>query len=221
MIKVLVADDQLLIRIGLAALIRATPDLDLVGEASCGEEAVRLAAETEPDVILMDVRMPGMDGIAATERIVADAPSGRAPRILMLTTFDIDEYVYHALRAGASGFLLKETSPERLMAAIRTVFTGDVLLSPSSTRRLIEAFRPQQPTPDPALDRLTPRETQVLTLVGRALTNGDIAKQLHLSEATVKSHLNHAMSKLGLSSRVQVVSLAYDAGLVVPGWNGT
>ncbi|MFI6317212.1 response regulator [Nonomuraea sp. NPDC050556] len=218
MIKVLLADDQMLIRVGLAALIRATPDLDLVGEAESGEDAVELARTARPDVILMDIRMPGLDGLAATEEIIASS-AGEPPRILILTTFDIDEYVYQALRAGASGFLLKETAPERLMAAIRTVATGDVLLSPSSTRRLIESFhRPQAPTPNPALDRLTPRETQVLPLVGRALSNGEIARQLHLSEATVKSHLNHAMSKLGLSSRVQVVTLAYDAGLVAPGW---
>ncbi|MFI7705141.1 response regulator [Nonomuraea sp. NPDC049480] len=222
MLTVLVVDDQVLIRAGLAALIRAAPDLDVVGEAASGEEAVRLAARTRPDVILMDIRMPGMDGIAATERILA-APGPSKPKVLILTTFDLDEYVYNALRAGASGFLLKETTPQRLLAAIHTVAGGDTLLAPAATRRLIEAFLPvRDPAPDaggPARtpDPLTGREAEVLVLVGRAMSNKEIADHLVVSESTVKTHLNRAMAKLGLSSRAQAVAYAYEHGLVTPG----
>ncbi|MFI6451798.1 response regulator [Streptosporangium amethystogenes] len=222
MIRVLVADDQELIRAGLTALLRAAPDLEVVGEASDGHEAVQCAAAAHPDVILMDIRMPGMDGIAATKRILADSladgGASRTPQILILTTFDIDEYVYQALRAGASGFLLKQTPAKRLLSAIHTVAAGDVLLSPTSTQRLIEAFTlapPEAPDHDTSqLFTLTARELEIFTLVGQTLSNHDIAQKLCLSQATVKTHLNRAMSKLGLSSRAHVVATAYDCGLV-------
>ncbi|WP_157252961.1 response regulator [Nonomuraea typhae] len=217
MIKVLVADDQTLIRAGLAALIRAAPGLQVVAEADDGEQAVRLAATTRPHVILMDIRMPTMDGITATQHILA-AAEPPPPHVLILTTFDIDAYVYQALRAGACGFLLKETQPERLLAAIHTVAAGDSLLSPGLIQRLIETFQPEPgtSTPIPDLAPLTSRETEVLTLVGRALSNAAIATRLHVSEATVKTHLNRAMAKLGLSSRAQTVAFAYESGLVSP-----
>ncbi|GIH92711.1 response regulator [Planobispora siamensis] len=218
MIKVLVVDDQILVRAGFAALIRATPDLEVVGEASGGEEAVRMAAAARPDVILMDVRMPGLNGIAATERILA-AAGNPPPKVLILTTFDLDEYVYDALRAGASGFLLKDTPPERLIAAVRTIAAGDMLFAPTVTRRLVEAYtngRGSSLVQDPGLDALTAREVEVLRLVGRALSNAEVADELCVSEATVKTHLNRAMAKLGLSSRAQAVALAYETGLVSP-----
>ncbi|MCA2221857.1 response regulator [Nonomuraea aurantiaca] len=217
MIRVLVVDDQVLIRAGLAALLRAA-GLEVVGEAADGEEAVRLAAEVKPEVILMDIRMPGINGITATERILA-AAEGAPPKVLILTTFDLDEYVFNALRLGASGFLLKDTPPERLIAAIHTVVSGDILLAPVATKRLIEAFVDPPPvaeTPPPALDRLTSRETEVLGLVGHALSNKEIAERLSVSEGTVKTHLNRLMAKLGLTSRAQVIVLSYDCGLVRP-----
>lgn len=218
MIRVLVADDQELIRAGLVALLRAAPGFEVVGEASDGHEAVRLAAATRPDVILMDIRMPGMDGIAATKRILADNTEPRIPQVLILTTFDVDEYIYQALRAGASGFLLKQTPADRFLAAINTVAAGEVLLSPSSTQRLIETFSPAPPAvPEQDTSRLfvlTARELEIFTLVGQALSNHEIAQKLCLSQATVKTHLNRAMSKLGLSSRAHVVATAYDCGLV-------
>jgi DNA-binding NarL/FixJ family response regulator len=217
MIRVLVVDDQVLIRAGLAALLRAA-GLEVVGEAADGEEAVRMAAAVEPDVILMDIRMPGISGITATERILAAAESP-PPKVLILTTFDLDEYVYNALRLGASGFLLKDTPPDRLIAAIHTVATGDILLAPTATKRLIEAFvqPPVASAPPPAeLDRLTGRETEVLRLVGHALSNKEIAEKLSVSEGTVKTHLNRLMAKLGVTSRAQVVVLSYDCGLVKP-----
>ncbi|MBB3725672.1 response regulator [Nonomuraea dietziae] len=220
MIKVLVVDDQILIRAGLAALIRAVPDLDVVGEAASGEESVGMAAATRPDVILMDIRMPGMNGVTATERILA-AEHDHRPLVLILTTFDLDEYVYSALRVGASGFLLKDTPPERLIAAIRTVASGDMLFAPSVTRRLIEAYTrrptPAAAPPSPELGSLTAREAEVLKLVGHALSNTEIASRLCVSAATVKTHLNRAMTKLNLTSRAQAVALAYEAGLVTPG----
>ncbi|MGW2158464.1 response regulator [Nonomuraea sp. NPDC001699] len=209
-------DDQVLIRAGLAALLRAA-GLEVVGEAADGEEAVRLAATLRPDVILMDIRMPGINGLTATERILA-AAHDPPPKVLILTTFDLDEYVYNALRLGAGGFLLKDTPPERLIAAIHTVAAGDILLAPAATRRLIEAFtEPPAPLPSPSLDRLTGRETEVLRLVGHALSNKEIAERLSVSEGTVKTHLNRLMAKLGLSSRAQVVVVSYDSGLVRPG----
>ncbi|MEZ7124636.1 response regulator [Nonomuraea sp. AD125B] len=224
MLKVLVVDDQELIRAGLVALIRAAPGFDVVGEAATGEEAVTMAATTDPDVILMDVRMPGIGGIAATEQILASPPPAK-PKVLILTTFDIDEYVYEALRVGASGFLLKETSPQRLLTGIQTVANGDTLLAPTAIRHLIEAFTPvPERTPEPAAgvvsrptEILTTREAEVLILVASALSNQDIAERLTVSESTVKTHLNRLMTKLGLSSRAQAVAYAYEHGLVTPG----
>jgi DNA-binding NarL/FixJ family response regulator len=216
--SVLVVDDQVLIRAGLAALIRAAPGLDVAGEASDGAEAVTMAAELRPNVILMDVRMPGLNGTDATARILA-AATAHPPKVLILTTFDLDEYVYAALRAGASGFLLKETSPERLLSAIHVVAGGDSLFAPSITRRLIEAYAPRS-APAAGLESLTPRESEVLRLVATGRTNADIAGELYVSEATVKSHLNRLMSKLDLSSRAQAVVVAYETGLVVPGQPG-
>lgn len=226
MIRVLVADDQVLIRAGVAALLRAAPDIEVVGEASDGEEAVRLAAEHRPDVILMDIRMPGVSGIAATERILRAAAEsgGQAPHVVVLTTFDLDEYVYAALRAGASGFLLKDTPPQRLLSAIATVAGGDMLFAPSVTRRLVEAYaqRLDEPVPEAAdgpesLQALTAREREVLRHTAKGLSNPEIAARLVISEATVKTHLNRTMAKLGLCSRAQAVVLAYETGLVTPG----
>jgi DNA-binding NarL/FixJ family response regulator len=218
MISVLVVDDQILIRAGLAALIRAAPGLDAVGEAADGQQAVTLAAELRPEIILMDIRMPVLNGTTATEQILAQAQPPR-PRILILTTFDLDEYVYAALRAGASGFILKDIPPERLIAAIHTVASGDMLFAPSVTRRLVEAYAPAAPPtqPRPDLAGLTARELEVLRMVGTGHSNADIAGALFVSEATVKTHLNRLMSKLGLSSRAQAVVTAYETGLVVPG----
>ncbi|WP_030779516.1 response regulator [Streptomyces sp. NRRL S-920] len=225
-IRVLVVDDQFLIRAGLVGLLRAAPGIEVVGEAGDGDEAVELAARTRPDVILMDIRMPGMNGITATTEILAHAPEP-APRVLVLTTFDLDEYVYGALRAGASGFLLKDSGPERLLAAVAAVGCGDALFAPSVTRRLVEAFARQtagpggcdgEPLPD--LSALTLREVEVLKLIARGLTNADIAERLYISEATVKTHLNRTMSKLGLDSRAQAVVVAYETGLVRPGAQG-
>ncbi|MFJ9813118.1 response regulator [Streptomyces sp. NPDC101158] len=226
MTSVLVVDDQDLIRAGLVALLRAAPGIEVVGEAADGESAVACAACLRPDVILMDIRMPGMDGTVATERILADAAAADSgappPRILVLTTFDLDEYVYAALRAGASGFLLKDTGPQRLIDAVSAVSRGDLLFAPSVTRRLIETYvsnADPAPAPGPAtdLDLLTARECEVLRLTARGLSNTEIAEQLYIGEATVKTHLNRTMSKLNLDSRAQAVVLAYETGLVVPG----
>ncbi|MFF2130524.1 response regulator [Streptomyces olivochromogenes] len=220
MTRVLVVDDQFLIRAGLVGLLEAAPGFEVVGEAADGAEAVRLAARTRPDVILMDIRMPGVNGIEATERILAEAPD-RAPRILILTTFDLDEYVYGALRAGACGFLLKDSGPERLLAAVAAVDGGDALFAPSITRRLIEAFArqhgPARKDAPPDLGVLTSREVEVLKLTARGLSNLEIAHRLGISEATVKTHLNRTMTKLGLDSRAQAVVVAYETGLVIPG----
>ena len=221
MTRVLVVDDQFLIRAGLVGLLDAAPGFEVVGQAGDGEEAVRLAAETRPDVILMDIRMPGVNGIEATERILAE-PADRLPRILVLTTFDLDEYVYGALRAGASGFLLKDSGPERLLAAVAAVDGGDALFAPSVTRRLVEAFSRQRGSgPDdgspPDLGALTSREVEVLKLTARGLSNLEIAGRLYISEATVKTHLNRTMTKLDLGSRAQAVVVAYESGLVTPG----
>lgn len=217
MISVLVVDDQILIRAGLAALIRAAPGLDVAGEAADGEEAVTLAGRLRPGVVLMDIRLPRLDGVAATARILAEVRP--PPKVLVLTTFNLDEYIYAALRAGASGFLLKETPPERLLSAIHTVADGDTLLTPSVTRRLVEAYVPP-PRPErqpPELAPLTARETEILRLVGTGRSNSAIARTLFVSEATVKTHLNRLMSKLDLASRAQAVVTAYETGLVVPG----
>jgi DNA-binding NarL/FixJ family response regulator len=223
MTNVLVVDDQVLIRAGLAALIHAAPGLDVVGQAADGQEAVSQAASAVPDVILMDIRMPGVNGVTATQRILG-ATGPHRPKVLVLTTFDLDEYVYAALRAGASGFLLKDTPPERLIAAIHVVAAGELLLAPTITRRLVEAYarRPESAF-DPAQDlrALTDREVEVLELVARGMTNNDIAGHLVVSEATVKTHLNRVMTKLGLCSRAQAVVVAYETGLVTPGHNSS
>ncbi|GGN82936.1 DNA-binding response regulator [Streptomyces albiflavescens] len=220
MTTVLVVDDQYLIRAGLVGLLNAAHGIEVVGEAGDGDEAVRLAAETRPDVILMDIRMPGTNGIQATERILAEAVEP-APHILVLTTFDLDEYVYGALRAGASGFLLKDSGPERLLAAVAAVGGGDALFAPSVTRRLVEAFARQAGSasgaePPPDLGALTSREVEVLKLIAAGLSNPEIADRLYISEATVKTHLNRTMTKLDLDSRAQAVVVAYETGLVRP-----
>ncbi|WP_329375363.1 response regulator transcription factor [Streptomyces sp. NBC_01483] len=228
MTRVLVVDDQFLIRAGLVALLRAVPDIEVVGEAADGKEAVERAAITHPDIVLMDVRMPGMSGITATEQILAQARDRKPlelplPRVLMLTTFDLDEYVYAALRAGASGFLLKDAGPERLLAALAAVAGGDMLFAPSVTCRLIEAYtrRVESAVGTPAdLGALTIREVEVLRLIARGMSNTEIADSLFISEATVKTHLNRTMNKLDLGSRAQAVVLAYETGLVTPGVSG-
>jgi DNA-binding NarL/FixJ family response regulator len=253
MVKVLIADDQVLIRAGIAAILRAAPGYEVVGEACDGAEAVTMAELTQPDVVLMDIRMPETDGIAATRRILGagrdSADVEKLPRILILTTFDLDEYVYKALRAGASGFVLKDTPPERLLAALKAVADGDTLFSPTVTQRLVQAYfaveggiagdggvggvadpsgrspvaaraaaeRQAATRERAALAALTTRETDVLRLVATGLSNGEIAQRLVVSEGTVKTHLNRSMTKLNLSSRAQVVVLAYESGLVVPG----
>ena len=217
MIKVLVADDQPLARNGLQAMLGAQEDLEIVGEAADGAEAVEEALRLRPDVVVMDIRMPNVDGIEATRRLQEHAG---APKVLVLTTFDLDEYVYEALRAGAGGFLLKDAPPGQLAEAVRTVAAGESLLAPAITRRLVERFV-RRPPPDAAakerFGELTERELEVLKLVAAGLSNGEIAERLFLSEATVKTHLTRILSKLGLRDRVQVVVLAYESGLVEPG----
>ena len=217
MIRVAIADDQELVRAGLRLIIAGEADLEVVGEAATGEEAVTLARRAQPDVLLMDVRMPGLGGIAATEAILDSAGSGR-PRVLMLTTFDLDEYVYDAMRVGASGFLLKDVPAEDLVVAIRQAARGtDALLAPSVTRRLVERFASQRSigsTHRDLLSELTAREQEVLRLVARGLSNSEIATHLTISETTVKSHVSHVLMKLGLRDRVQAVVLAYETGLV-------
>jgi DNA-binding NarL/FixJ family response regulator len=215
-IRVLIADDQELVRAGFAMIIDSREDLEVVGEAGDGLAAVALARQARPDVILMDVRMPRMDGIEATRQL---AGAGDPARIIMLTTFDLDEPVYAALRAGASGFLLKDTRPDDLAAAVRVVARGEALLAPTVTRRLLDRFAAELPggTPPAALDPLSEREVEVLTLVARALSNDEIAERLTLSRATVKTHLSAILFKLGLRDRVQAAVLAYECGLVRPG----
>jgi DNA-binding NarL/FixJ family response regulator len=221
MIRVLLADDQALVRAGFRALIDAQSDLTVVGEASDGAHAVRLAVQERPDVVLMDIRMPGVDGLEATRRIVAD-PGCADVRIVILTTFDLDEYVFEALRAGASGFLVKDTEPVDLLRGVRAVASGDGLLSPSVTRRLIEEFalRSRSPRPPEATVGLTEREREVVALVGAGLSNDEIAAKLVVSPATAKTHVSRSMTKLGVRDRAQLVVYAYEAGLVRPGWLG-
>jgi DNA-binding NarL/FixJ family response regulator len=215
-ITVLVVDDQEMVRAGFSALLDAQPDIEVVGQAGDGARAVELAAELTPDVILMDVRMPVLDGLAATQRILADSAPGEPPRVVMLTTFDLDDCVYAALRAGASGFLLKHSTPDELAAAVRVVAAGDALLAPSVTRRLVEDFARAQPLVPITPARLTPRETDVLRLVARGLSNRQIADELVLAEQTVKTHVSNVLTKLDLRDRAQAVVYAYEAGVVNP-----
>jgi DNA-binding NarL/FixJ family response regulator len=212
-IRVVLADDQALVRGGFRMILRAERDIEVVAEAGDGQEAVEAVRRTRPDVVLMDVRMPGVDGLEATRQI---AQEPQPPRVLMLTTFDLDEYVYEALRAGASGFLLKEVPPEHLAAAVRTVAAGDSLLAPSVTRRMIERFTAEPPRrePPPELDELTAREREVLQMIARAMTNSEIAEALVLGEATIKTHVARIYMKLGLRDRVHAVVFAYENGLV-------
>jgi DNA-binding NarL/FixJ family response regulator len=218
-VRVGVADDQPLIRTGLRSMIDHAPDLELVGEASDGEEAVELARRERPDVVLMDIRMPVLDGIEATRQITSDADLA-AVRVVMLTTFDVDDYVHAAIRAGASGFLLKDAPPEDVLDAIRVVFRGDALLAPSVTRRIIEELA-SRPDPSraapPQLDLLTDREREVLSLVGRGLSNAEIGARLYVSPATAKTHVSHVMTKLYARDRAQLVVIAYESGLIHPG----
>lgn len=243
MIRILIADDQALIRAGFRALLDAEPDMQVVGEAGTGTEAVAAVARLAPDVVLMDIRMPGGDGLEATRTILAAAPApervasnpgpdggpgpgtaSHGPRVLILTTFELDEYVTGAIRAGASGFLVKDTEPEDLVRAVRAVHEGDAMLSPSVTRRLLErlaAERPSAQVAQPADVRLlTEREREVVALVGQGLNNAEIGERLYITPLTAKTHVSRAMTKLGLRDRAQLVVLAYESGLVRPGWLG-
>jgi DNA-binding NarL/FixJ family response regulator len=218
-IKVVLADDQRLVRAGFRSILDDEDDITVVGEAANGDEAVRLARELRPDIVLMDIRMPEQDGLAATERIVGDQRLADV-RVVILTTFDIDDYVYGALRAGASGFLVKDTDPEELLRGIRVCARGDALIAPTVTRRLIAEFagRARQPDPSPRLNALTEREREVMGLVGAGLTNDEIAKRLVLSPATAKTHVSRIMTKLAVRDRAQLVILAYETGMITPGW---
>jgi DNA-binding NarL/FixJ family response regulator len=222
MIRILLVDDQALVRAGFRMILDAEPEMEVVGEASDGREAIEQALALSPDVVLMDIRMPELDGLEATRRILS-ASNGEAPKILMLTTFDLDEYVYEALRAGASGFLLKDTPPEQLVGAIHVIAGGEALLSPSITRRVIAEFvKGSGPRPQaqfPRLQELTARELEVLKLIARGYSNAEIAKALFVSETTVKTHVARILMKLQLRDRVQAVVLAYEAGVVQPGDN--
>jgi DNA-binding NarL/FixJ family response regulator len=222
MIRILLVDDQALVRAGFRMILDAEPEMEVVGEASDGREAVDQVHALSPDVVLMDIRMPELDGLEATRRILS-ASNGEAPKILMLTTFDLDEYVYEALRAGASGFLLKDTPPEQLVGAIHVIANGEALLSPSITRRVISEFvkgnGPKSQTQFPRLQELTARELEVLKLIARGYSNAEIAKALFVSETTVKTHVARILMKLQLRDRVQAVVLAYEAGVVQPGDN--
>ncbi len=219
MISVVIADDQTLVRSGFRALLDAQEDITVTGEAADGEAAVRVALDVRPDVVLMDIRMPGVDGLTATRRIVSDERLANV-KVVILTTFDLDEYVFEAIRSGANGFLVKDTEPEELLRAVRSVVAGDALLSPSVTRRLIEEFamRAKEPEGVPDLDLLTEREREVVGLVAEGLTNDEIAQRLIMSAATAKTHVSRAMIKLGARDRAQLVVFAYESGLVRPGW---
>ncbi|MGP3967702.1 response regulator [Streptomyces sp. 6N223] len=221
MIRVLLADDQVLVRAGFRALLDAQPDISVVGEAADGEEALALVRDMRPDLVLMDIRMPLLDGLAATRRITEDATLDGV-RVVMLTTFELDEYVFEAIRSGASGFLVKDTEPDELLRAVRAVVAGDALLSPGVTRRLIAEFaaRSKEPAEASRLAGLTEREREVMALVGIGLSNEEIARRLVVSPLTAKTHVSRAMVKLGARDRAQLVVLAYESGLVRPGWLG-
>ena len=219
MISVVIADDQSLVRAGFRALLDAQDDITVAAEAADGNEAVRLALEHRPDVVLMDIRMPGVDGLVATRRIAEDERLAGV-KVVILTTFDLDEYVFEAIRIGANGFLVKDTEPAELLRAVRTVVDGEALLSPGVTRRLIEEFasRARHPVDVPSLEALTDREREIVALVGSGLTNDEIAERLVISAATAKTHVSRAMVKLGARDRAQLVVFAYESGLVRPGW---
>ncbi|GAA0702238.1 response regulator transcription factor [Kitasatospora atroaurantiaca] len=222
MIRVLLADDQVLVRAGFRALLDAQPDIEVVGEADDGAQAVELAGRFVPDVVLMDIRMPRLDGLEATRRISGD-PELAGVRVVVLTTFELDEYVFEALRAGAAGFLVKDTEPADLLRAVRVAAAGDALLSPGVTRRLIGEFAARSKSPATTgadLSALTEREREVLALVGMGLSNDDIARRLVVSPLTAKTHVSRAMVKLGARDRAQLVVIAYESGLVRPGWLG-
>jgi DNA-binding NarL/FixJ family response regulator len=219
-IGVVIADDQALVRAGFRSLLDAQPDIEVLGEAGDGEEAVSLAASLGPDIVLMDIRMPGLDGLEATRRIGADERLGTV-KVIILTTFGLDEYVFEAIRAGASGFLVKDTEPDELVHAVRVVALGEALLSPTVTKRLIEEFATRAKEPQAVgLDELTDREREVVALVGNGLSNEEIAERLVVSVATAKTHVSRAMTKLRARDRAQLVVMAYEAGLVRPGWLG-
>jgi DNA-binding NarL/FixJ family response regulator len=221
MIRVVLADDQALVRAGFRSLLDSQEDIEVVGEAGDGEEAVRLAQELTPDVVLMDIRMPGTDGLAATRRIASDDRLADV-RIVILTTFGLDDYVFDAIRSGASGFLVKDTEPAELIQAVRVVAVGDALLSPSVTRQLLLEFatRAKEPQASAGLDELTEREREIVALVAEGLSNQEIAQRLYVSPATAKTHVSRAMTKLGARDRAQLVVMAYESGLVRPGWLG-
>ncbi|MGA4898140.1 response regulator [Streptomyces griseoincarnatus] len=217
----LLADDQSLVRAGFRALLDAQPDIGVAGEAADGEEALRLISEVRPDVVLMDIRMPGLDGLAATRRVTGD-PDLADVKVVMLTTFELDEYVFEAIRSGASGFLVKDTEPDELLRAVRAVVDGDALLSPGVTRRLIAEFavRSKEPAAAGALSELAEREREVMALVGLGLTNEEITRRLVVSPLTAKTHVSRTMVKQGARDRAQLVVLPYESGLVRPGWLG-
>ena len=219
-LRVVIADDQALLRTGFSMILSADGGIEVVAEAGDGAEAIKAVRRTRPDVVLMDIRMPEVDGLEATRRILAEAAA--PPRVIILTTFDLDRYVYAALTAGASGFLLKDVSPERLVAAVRMVHAGDALLAPAITRRLVERFarHDDRGVPHGDLSRLTPRELEVLRLLARGLTNAELAARLYLSETTVKTHVTRILSKLGLRDRAQAIIVAYETGLITPRGSG-